>query len=77
MKTILITSIAAIALTQAVNARDWAWFQGDIGVGSSPFVSSSPPTTKVAQTVIKQKAAPKRVVARSKARSADQRITQL
>jgi hypothetical protein len=35
-----ITSIAAIVLTHAAQAKTWAWFHGDIGV-NSPFFSSS------------------------------------
>jgi hypothetical protein len=76
MKVILITSIAAIALTHAANARDWAWSQGDIGVGSSPFVSSSSATNSATwQHVTKQKAVPKRAVARSKPKLTDRRVT--
>jgi hypothetical protein len=76
MKAILITSIAAVALTQAANAGGGAWFR-DIGPGASPFVSSSSPTTSVkAQAVTKQKAAPKRAVSRSKPKPADQHITE-
>jgi hypothetical protein len=76
MKTILITSIAAFALTHAAMAHTWAWFQGDIGVGSSPFVSSSSRTNSVAaQATTKKKAAQKRAVTKSKSKPADQRIT--
>jgi hypothetical protein len=76
MKTILVTLIAALALTHTAAAHTWMWFQGDIGVGSSPFVSSSWPANKVtAQTAAKQKAFSKRAVARTKSKSADKRIT--
>jgi hypothetical protein len=75
MKTIFITFIAAFALTSAANARTWAWFRGDIGVGSSPFVSSSAATNSVApQAAVKQKA-PKKTVTKNKSKSADQRVT--
>jgi hypothetical protein len=75
MKTALITSIAAIVLTQAANAGGRAWFR-DIGPGASPFVSSNSPTTSVkSQATTKHKAAPNRAAAKSKSRVADQRIT--
>jgi hypothetical protein len=74
MKTILITSIAAITLTQMANASGGAWFR-DIGPGASPFVSSSSPTSVRSQAATKQKTAAKRAVARSKPKLADQRIT--
>ena len=77
MKTILITSIVAITLTQAAHAKTWAWFHGDIGVASSPFVSSSAPATNVAtQGATKKQTVQKRAVAKSKPRSTDRRITQ-
>jgi hypothetical protein len=76
MKTIFITSIAVFALTSAATAHSWMWFQGDIGVASSPFVSSSSSTTTVAaQAVTKKKAVQKRAVTKSKSKSADHRIT--
>jgi hypothetical protein len=76
MKTIIVTFIAASALTHAAHAKTWAWFHGDIGVGASPFISSGPATTSVrAQTVTKQKAVPKRGVGKSKPKPADHRIT--
>ena len=76
MKTILITSIAAIALTHAAHAGDWTWFRGDIGIGASPFVSSSSPTKNVTTRVVtKPKAASNRSVAQSKSKSTGRRIT--
>jgi hypothetical protein len=76
MKIILTTFIAVFALTTAATAHTWMWFRGDIGVGSSPFVSSSSSTTTVAaQAVTKKKAVQKRAVTKSKSKSADQRIT--
>jgi hypothetical protein len=78
MKTIFIISIAILALTSAATAHSWMWFQGDIGVAKSPFVSSSLPTNRVApQTATKKKAVQKRAVAKGKSKSkpADQRIT--
>jgi hypothetical protein len=81
MKTLLITSIAAIALTHAARAGDWTWFPGDIGL-SSPFTSSSSAvnnaTTGVVtkrKVVAKRKAAPNRSVAGSKSKSTGHRIT--
>jgi hypothetical protein len=78
MKTIFITSIAILALTSAATAHTWMWFQGDIGTGSSPFVSSSPRTNNVAaQAATKKKSDQKRAVTKvkSKSKSADHRIT--
>jgi hypothetical protein len=75
MKTIFITSIAVFALTNAATAHSWMWFQGDIGIVSSPFVSSSSTNKVAAQTAIKKQAVQKPVVATSKSKSADQRIT--
>jgi hypothetical protein len=76
MKTIFITFITAFALTSAATAHTWMWFQGDIGIGSSPFVSSSSPTNRVAaQAATKKQAVRKHAVAKSKFKSADQRIT--
>jgi hypothetical protein len=76
MKTTLITLIAAIALTQAVNARDWMWFHGDIGV-NSPFSSSSSSEANTASTphTAKPKALSKRPVTKSKSKSTGRRIT--
>jgi hypothetical protein len=76
MKTILITSIVTIALTHAAHAKTWAWFRGDIGIASSPFVSSTAPANKNAKRAVpKQKASSHRVVAETKSKSADKRIT--
>jgi hypothetical protein len=76
MKTIFITSIAILALTSAVSAHTWMWFQGDIGIGSSPFVSSSSPGNSVAtQAATKKKSDQKRAVTKAKSKSADHRIT--
>ena len=62
MKTLLITSIAAIALTHAARAGDWTWFPGDIGL-SLPFTSSSSPVNNATTGVVtKGKAASKRSV---------------
>jgi hypothetical protein len=76
MKTVLITLIAAIALTHAADARDWAWFRGDIGIGASPFVSSSSPTKNVTtQVATKKKPASNRAVVGRKSKSTGHRIT--
>jgi len=75
MKTILITSMAAIALTHAAHAGGFMWFRGDIGT-ASPFVSSSSPTKNVTTPVVtKPKAASNRSVAGSKSKSTGHRIT--
>jgi hypothetical protein len=75
MKAVIVTSIAAIALTQAANARGGLWFR-DFGAGASPFVMSSSPTISVkAQATTKQKPASHRAIARSKSKSAEKRIT--
>ena len=76
MKTIFITFIAIFALTSAATAHTWMWFHGDIGIGSSPFVSSNSRIDKVtAQAATKQKVVSKRTVAGSKSKSPNQRIT--
>jgi hypothetical protein len=73
MKTILITTIAAIALTHGATAG--TWFRGGIGL-QSPFVSTSSPTNRVAaQAATKKQAVQKHAVAKNKSKSADQRIT--
>jgi len=79
MKTLLTTLIAAMALTQAVQAHDWTWFHGDIGL-SSPFVSSPQSTSGITrvvnkQNVNKQKSAPKRAIVGSKTKPLSHRIT--
>ncbi len=76
MKTILITSIAAIALTHAAHAGDFMWFRGDIGT-ASPFVSSSSPTKTVTTRVVpKRKASSNRSVAGNKVKVTSDRITE-
>jgi hypothetical protein len=74
MKILLITLIAAIGLTHAVQARDWAWFHGDIGL-SSPFVSSRQSAHSITPVVTRQKASPNRAGAGSKVKSLSHRIT--
>jgi hypothetical protein len=75
MKTMLVTSIATITLTHATQARDWAWFQGDIGI-ASPFVLSSSPTKNVTIPVVtKRKAVAKRSVTGRKSDSTRHRVT--
>ena len=76
MKTILITSIAAIALTHSAHAGDFMWFRGDIGT-ASPFVSSSSPTKTVTTRVVpKRKAGSNRSVAGNKVKVTSDRITE-
>jgi hypothetical protein len=81
MKSLFLTVIATMWLTDAAHAGGWTSFHGDIGL-SSPFASSSPPannaTTKVVpkrQAVTKQKATSNRSVAGHKFKPADHRIT--
>ena len=75
MKIIVITSIAAIALTHAAHARTWAWFHGDIGVTSSFSASSNPVANPVSTPqASKRKAVSKQVGVKSKSKSASQRI---
>lgn len=70
MKTILIISIAAIALTHAAHAKTWAWFHGDIGVDSPFFPSSnSAANTVSAPHAAKPKAVSKRGVVKSKTKA--------
>lgn len=70
MKTILITIIAAFALTSAASAHSWAWFQGDIGV-YSPFFPSSNSAANTASTshATKPKGVSKRVATKNKSKS--------
>ncbi len=76
MKTIFITCIAAFALTSAATAHTWMWFQGDIGVGSSPFVSSSPAKQQAAAlATTKKSSVAARTTARPKSKPTDQRVT--
>ena len=71
MKAISITLIAAFALTHVATAHTWAWFRGDIGVGASPFVSSSSPANNpTAQAAKKRKTGAKRAIAGSKSKAA-------
>jgi hypothetical protein len=51
MKTLFITLILTMELTDAVHAGGWAWFHGDIGL-SSPFASSSPPANEATRAVV-------------------------
>lgn len=75
MKTIIITIIAAFALTSAATAHTWAWFQGDIGVNSPFFPSSNSAANTVATShATKPKAVSKRVVIKSKSKSTGHRI---
>jgi|GEM_PF-6077952 len=75
MKIILITSIAAIALTHAAHAKTWAWFHGDIGVNSPFFPSSnSAANTVSALHAAKPKAVSRQAVVKSKTKPTSHRI---
>ena len=79
MKTLFLVSIAAIALTHSAHAGGWMWFHGDIGLGS-PFVSSSPSTTKdtiraAPKVAAKRTPASNRPVVKAKFKSTDRRVS--
>jgi len=73
-KTILITSIAAFALTHAATAGTWFWFRGDIGVGS-PFVSSATEKQQSAARTGSNQSTPRQAKDEIKSKRTDQRIT--
>jgi hypothetical protein len=82
MKTLVIMLITAAALVPLADARDFMWFQGDIGVNASPFVSLSSPTSNVTSHVVTEhKVVTKRIaassgsVAKTKSKSTRQRLT--
>jgi hypothetical protein len=82
MTKLLITLVAAVALTHAGNARDFAFFHGDIGLDASPVVSAAAPANKVTaraaakrDVVAKRKSAPKASVAITKPKAARERVT--
>jgi hypothetical protein len=75
MKTIFISFITAFALTSAATAHTWMWFRGDIGVGSSPFVTSGPAKRQAtAPATTKKSSVATRAAARPKSKVTDQRV---
>jgi hypothetical protein len=81
MKSLFITIIATMWLTDAAHAGGWTWFHGDIGL-SSPFGSSTPAANNAMTEVVpkrkaltEQKAAATRSVAGHKFKSTRRSIT--
>jgi hypothetical protein len=82
MNKLLTTLTVAVALTSAADAKDFAWFHGDIGVDSSPVVWPASPADKVTiqatakrDVVARRKSASNGSVAVTKSKAAHERIT--
>jgi hypothetical protein len=79
MKTLFLTLITSVALTDLAQARDWMWFHGDIGLGS-PFLSSR--TSKIKHTTqtapqlsAKRTPSSKERIVKGKSKSTDHRVS--